>query len=245
MPAFNCADFIKESIDSVINQTYTNWELIIINDCSTDNTKEILDTFSDERIRIYNNEKNYGVAYSRNKGISLSSGKWIAFIDSDDLWDASKLKKQLDFINDEKNFIFTGSKFINEKGEQKNYVLKVPLKINKEELLKQNLISCSSVLINKEIISKYRFPDEIKEIHEDYATWLTILSDIKYAYGINEPLLIYRLRTKSKSFNKLKALKMNWNVYKYIKLPFFESIKNMISYGYRNAVKYCQISIGK
>lgn len=241
MPAYNCDSFIKQSIESVINQTYKNWELIIINDCSTDKTEEIIKSYSDKRITTYKNNKQKGVSYSRNKGISFCSSEWIAFIDSDDIWENNKLEEQLEIVSNNKEFIFTGSKFINENGKQIKYIQNVPEKININELLKQNLISCSSVLINKKHLINHPFPEGIENIHEDYAAWLEILKDIDYAYGINKPLLTYRIRESSKSFNKIKAAIMNFNVYRYIKLPTFKIIKYMFYYGTRSINKYSYI----
>ena len=242
MPTYNSDKYIKESIDSILNQTYSNWELIIIDDSSTDNTSKILSNYRDKRIKVYKNETNKGVAYSRNKGISLCTSDVIAFLDSDDIWAKDKLEKQIYLYSRERQFIFTGSYFIDEIGKQNSYQLKVPEKINRNELLKRNIISCSSVMINKKYLLNHPFP-EVKNIHEDFVTWLQILNDIDYAYGINDPLLTYRLRKSSKSFNKLHAAFMNLKVYRYIKLPLGDTIKNMFFYMIKNIKKYAYIKI--
>lgn len=243
MPAYNCEQFIGESINSVLNQTYQNWELIVVDDCSTDNTEKIVKEYKDKRIKLFSNEKNMGVAYSRNKGIKLSKADYIAFLDSDDIWDTEKLKMQIETMNDEINFTFTGSKFVNENGEKSNYILNVPLKIKKKELLKQNVISCSSVVVKKQLVLDNIFPENVEEIHEDYVAWLNILNNEKFAYGINLPLLIYRIRNNSKSANKIKSAIMNYNVYRYIGISKSEILKYMFFYICRSISKYSSITI--
>lgn len=244
MPTYNSGSYIKEAIDSIVNQTYQQWELIIVDDASKDNTKEILASYKDKRIKIYNNEVNKGVAYSRNKGISLCLSDIVAFLDSDDIWDKYKLEKQISLYSNEKQFIFTGSYFIDESGNKNNYELKVPERIDKQELLKHNLISCSSVMINKAFLLKRPFP-EVNNIHEDYVTWLQILDNVKYAYGINESLLTYRLRKSSKSFNKLNAAIMNIKAYRYVGLSTTNIIKNMFFYIVNSLKKYEHITTNR
>lgn len=244
MPTYNGGSYIKEAIDSIVNQTYQEWELIIVDDASKDNTKEILASYNDKRIKVYSNSINKGVAYSRNKGISFCSSDIIAFLDSDDIWDKHKLEKQIGLYSNEKQFLFTGSYFIDESGKKNNYELKVPERIDKQELLKHNLISCSSVMINKSYLLKHPFP-EVSNIHEDYVTWLQILGDTEYAYGINEPLLTYRLRKSSKSFNKLNAAIMNVRAYRYVGLSFFSIIKYMCFYIINSLSKYEHITTNR
>ena len=154
MPVFNVERYIREAVDSVVSQTYENWELLIIEDCSSDSTAEIINTFSDLRIRILQNERNRGTSYSRMKGISESKGEWIAFLDGDDKWDQTKLEKQVRRMNEitDPVLLFTGSAFMNDEGKMLDYVMEVPETITYEELLKQNLISCSSVLVKKDVI---------------------------------------------------------------------------------------------
>lgn len=245
MPAYNAEKYIEESIKSVINQTYTNIELIIVNDCSKDKTQEIIDKWSkeDSRIKKYINEKNSGVAYTRNYGIQKSTGEWIAFLDSDDLWTKDKLQKQIELIvnnNMEPAIIYTASQFIDENGEKYNYIMNVPKNIEYKELLKQNVISCSSVLVKKEIIENTKMEND--KAHEDFITWLKILKDYNIcAYGIDEPLLIYRISRNSKSGNKFKAAKMTYMVYKHVGLNFFARIYYMCFYTIKSLKKYKKI----
>lgn len=152
MPAYNAGKYISDSIASVISQTYQNWELIIINDYSKDNTPKIIENYAnaDSRIKVFSNSKNVGVSETRNKGIELATGNWIVFLDSDDMWHPQKLEKQIEKIkSNSADFIFTGASYVNEKGEAYSGVFCVPEKISFNELLFQNVISCSSVLLNK------------------------------------------------------------------------------------------------
>lgn len=247
MPAYNSEAYISTAIESVILQTYSHWELIIVDDCSIDATAQIAISFSkvNPRITYLKNPKNRGVAFSRNTGIKHASGEWLAFLDSDDLWESSKLEKQLKLASSAHAlFIFSGSSFMDEKERLLNNYLSTPYKINYRKLLKQNIISCSSVLIKKEIMLP--FPQHQSCIHEDFAVWLEILknNDI-FAYSVNEPLLTYRVSTSSKSGNKLKAAKMTYAVYRYIGLSRLQSLYYMCHYTVKSLKKYKRIWIQK
>lgn len=241
MPAYNCEKYLKGAVESVIAQTYENWELFIIDDYSTDNAfslaKDLAST--EERIKVFHNEKNSGVAKTRNWGVREAQSEWIAFLDSDDMWKPDKLEKQirLSETNPKAKLLFTGSGFINERGEKIDYILHVPERINRKELLRQNLISCSSVLVKRDLMLKYPMPEK-GMMHEDFASWLEILKEEKYAYGIDEPLLIYRRSEGSKSGNKAKAAKMNWNTYQYVGLNPIEAAYYMCWYTMRGIMKY-------
>ena len=241
MPAYNCEQYISQAVESVIKQTYEEWELIIIDDCSKDGTYTLIKNIAeqDSRIRIYQNDKNIGVGKTRNRGIELAAGDWIAFLDSDDLWEKMKLEKQIHLLEQEfqAKFIYTGSAFIYADGTVIDYILHVPKRINRSQLLKQNLVSCSSVMIRKEYMQKYPMPGQ-KDIHEDFAVWLNVLEDEKYAYGIDEPLLIYRKSENSKSGNKLKAAKMNWNTYKNVGINGLSRFYYMCWYAVKGILKY-------
>lgn len=243
MPAYNAEKTINAAIKSVIGQTFPNWELLIINDCSTDKTKEIISEWlnCDQRIGLIENPQNLGVAQTRNQGVAHARGEWVAFLDSDDLWKPDKLEMQIKWVKKfHARLVFTGSAFIDEDGREIDYYLNVPQKLSFRELLKQNLISCSSVLVKKELLLRY--PMVEKNMHEDYAVWLSILKNERiYAYGINQPLLIYRVSAKSKSGNKGKAALMHWRVYRYIGLPFILSVYYFLWYMVRNLKKYLRI----
>ncbi len=242
MPAYNCEKYIENSIKSVINQTYSNWELIIIDDGSKDKTLEIIKNFQikDSRIKSYPNEKNIGVSATRNRGIDLALGEWIAFLDSDDLWEPSKLEKQFELIKSkEAEFTFTGSSYINENGENFKGIFEVPQEVTYKILRNQNVISCSSVLIKKKFFRDIKM--EKDDIHEDYAVWLKVLKLGIIAYGVNEPLLIYRISRNSKSGNKFKTIKMTYNVFRFIGINPIGSIYFMLRHVTASILKYRRI----
>lgn len=269
MPAYNSSKTIADSIQSVIVQSYKGWELVVVDDCSTDGTAElvndIIEKNKDLDIKLYRNTENKGVAYSRNFGVKAAEGELIAFLDSDDLWTRDKLEKQISILKNLKGYddkaskfsgykntagnqqfekpvlLFTGSAFITPENEKLDYTLHVPEKIGREELLKQNLISCSSVLASKELLLKHEFPITESPIHEDFVVWIEILKEISYAYGIDEPLLIYRVSDSSKSSRKSKAAVMNWNTYRYVGMGFFESLYYMMCYTIRGLKKWSRI----
>ena len=217
MAAYNSERTIETAIRSVQEQTYTKWELLVINDCSKDHTYEIISSFVDSRIRVLHNKKNYGVSISRKKGMENAQGEWIAVLDSDDAWASDKLEKQIKLANRTgAELIFTGSAFMDNDGNPIDWQLHVPSILSYRELLKQNLVSNSSVLVKADLYRKYYAIGD--GMHEDFAIWLGITRDGIKAYGIDEPLLIYRLAKESKSSNKIKAARMNWNTYRYVGL---------------------------
>lgn len=241
IPAYNAEKTIERAIQSVIVQTYSNIEVLIVDDCSKDKTVKIAISYAkkDHRIKILQNEINKGVAETRNKGVAEAQGDWIAFLDSDDAWIPSKLEKQSEVLRSNSSCIlcFTGSAFENELGTRCGYTLSVPKQLKYEDLLKQNLISCSSVLVKKEVL--IRFPMQSDPmIHEDLAVWLKILKDGSEAIGINEPLLIYRISSKSKSGNKLCAARMQWNTYRAAGIGYLKRIRYFGAYARRNIKKY-------
>lgn len=239
MAAYNAENTIGQAITSVILQTYTDFELIIVNDCSTDRTVDVINEFikKDARIRLINNSKNMGVSYTRKHGLNEAEGSWIAILDSDDLWLPEKLAKQVEFQKKTNaDLLYTGSGFMNVDGKQINWKLNVPEVITYRQLLKQNILSNSSALVRKDLYEKYYAVGD--DMHEDFAIWLQILRNGIKAYGINEPLLIYRLDDKSKSGNKLKAAMMNWNTYRYIGLNVLEAAYYEFWYAINGLCKY-------
>jgi len=239
MAAYNAEKTIEYAVNSVLKQTYVNFELIVINDASNDNTKLFVERLagSDKRIRLLNNETNCGVSYTRKHGLEAAKGDWIAILDSDDAWTPDKLEKQMKLQKRTKaKLLYTGSGFMNSAGEKMDWELKVPESLDYRTLLKQNLLSNSSALVRKSLYSRYYVSGD--NLHEDFAVWLSILKTGVTAYGVNEPLLIYRLAKSSKSGNKLKAAKMNWNTYRYIGLRVPESIYYMCWYTAKGLRKY-------
>lgn len=241
MPAYNAQDYIQEAIQSVLQQTYTEWELLVIDDASSDRTAEIVNQLvrKDSRVHYIKNKANIGAAESRNRGVELAKGQWIAFLDSDDCWHPDKLKRQLDLAEKHRaEFVFSGSAFMNKDGRRLEYYLAVPEQISYSQLLKQNIISCSSVLIKKSLIADFPMK-HAEDMHEDFAVWLQILKNRNLqAFGINEPLLIYRITAASKSGNKIKAARMTYRVYRYLGLSVFEAIYYWLWYVCRSLRKY-------
>lgn len=242
MPAYNCEKYISESIDSVLNQTYRDWELLIINDWSTDNTLNIIEEYSikDSRIKVISNYRNLGVSATRNRGIELATGEWIAFLDSDDIWKPEKIKTQVSIAKKENaEFVFTASAYINESGKAYKGIFEVPQTVTYKKLRNHNVISCSSVLVKKKYFENIKM--EKDEIHEDYAVWLRILRLGVIAYGVNQPLLVYRISKGSKSGNKLKTIKMTYNVYRFLGINPIISLYFMIRHLVASIVKYSKI----
>lgn len=242
MPAYNCEKYVVEAINSVLAQTYKNWELLVLDDGSKDNTSQIIEGFSqkDYRIKALPNEKNMGVSATRNRGIELASGDWIAFLDSDDMWEPVKLEKQFEVAEKEAaEFLFTGSSYINEDGESFKGIFEVPEKLTYKKLRNQNVISCSSVLVKRKYFENIKM--EKDEIHEDYAVWLRILKLGVTAYGVNDPLLIYRISRNSKSGNKMKTVKMTYKVFRFIGINPIGSAYFMMRHVFASVVKYKRI----
>lgn len=240
MAAYNADQTIAQAIHSVLTQTYKNLELIIVDDCSTDTTIQVISSFNDKRIRLICNEKNSGVSYTRQRAAKNANGRWIAVLDSDDAWTNTKLELQAN-VQKETNasLLFTGSAFMDVYGEKIDWELHVPPKIDYHKLLRQNLISNSSVLVKKALYLKYSNSDKNSDLaHEDFVCWLRMLKDGYIAYGIDQPLLIYRLSGNSKSGNKLKAAKMNWNTYRAVGLSLPASCYYMLWYTVNGLKKY-------
>ncbi len=238
-PAYNAEKYLKQTIESVLAQDYKNWELLIIDDCSHDSSELIAIEYKklDERIKLISLEKNSGVAYARNIGIMAAKGRYIAFLDSDDMWCPNKLSKQIEFM--EKNeyaFTFSGYEWIDYGGKKLNKIVHVPTKVDYKRLLNGNPIGCLTVIVDKNKISKIEMPNVR---HEDYATWLTLANSGIAAYGINENLAMYRKTNNSLSSNKIKAISWTWNIYRTNeKLGFLTSVKCLVMYMFNTTLKY-------
>ena len=224
-PNYNSEEFISETIISVINQTFKNWEMIIVDDVSTDNSLSIITSFckQDSRIKLHKLSENSGAAIARNKAISLASGGFIAFLDSDDLWLPTKLEFQLDFmIKNNYPLSYTSYEIINENGTLANKTINCKPKLDYNRMLYSNEIGCLTAMYNKDILGKIFMPEIRKR--QDYGLWLKILKLEKYAFGLTKVLAQYRDRSKSISNNKVEMLKWNWNLYKNVeKLSYFRA----------------------
>lgn len=240
VPVFNAERFISDTINSVLNQSYNNWELILVNDCSSDESKNIILSYAknDKRIKLINNNTNSKAAISRNNGIKNAKGRFICFLDADDLWDQEKLKKQIDFMNKEKcAFSFTGYEFANENGKPNGKKVFVPNKINYKQALKNTTIWTSTVMFDSEKITKDDIFMPNVARGQDTATWWKVLKKIDYAFGLNEVLSFYRRSEGTLSSNKFVALKRTWNLYRNVEhLSFFRSCYNFFFYCI-NAIK--------
>lgn len=216
MPAYNAKN-IEESIQSVLEQSYSNYELLIIDDCSTDNTIDRIEGFKDERIMLTRLKKNGGVANARNLAIKKAKGTYIAFLDADDIWYPKKLEKQISFM-EKKEVLFSYSGYrpfqIVNSNKKIGKIRKTRHSESFESMLKKNGIGCLTVIINSAILKKY----EMKQIgHEDYVLWLDILlNENIIAHNTGEVLAEYRVDSNSLSGNKLKAAKWQWLIYREI-----------------------------
>lgn len=208
MPSYNTARFIKESIQSVQAQTYKNWELIIVDDCSNDGTKEVLDQIDDSRIRYFQNDINSGAAVSRNRAIREAKGKWIAFLDSDDLWMPDKLEKQIKFMEENQYyFSYTDYFEIDEQSKKNGRYVTGPKKIDHVGMLNYCWPGCLTVMYNAEIVGLVQIRD-IKK-NNDYAMWLKVSKKVD-CYLLNEQLAAYRKRSGSISNQKYISL-IKWH----------------------------------
>lgn len=224
VPVFNARNYIEETIRSVEEQTYTDWELILVDDGSTDGTREYLKSVESSKMRIFFLKENMGTANARNKGIVEAEGKYISFIDADDLWRKDKLEKQVSFMdNTHINFSYTNYEFGTEDAKPTGHIVQVPKEITYIQALKNTTIFTSTVMFDADVLGKdmLRMPD-VKS--EDTATWWKILKLGISGYGLQENLVIYRRPPKSLSSNKFEALKRIWNLYrKQEKIGVFKS----------------------
>ena len=214
-PAYNAAAYIAETIESVLAQTYTNWEMLIVNDCSKDNTVEIVQSYAakDKRIKLINLKQNSGAAVARNTAIQNAKGRYIAFLDSDDLWKKEKLQKQIEFMQ-QNGYEFTYSSYEHFKGTKENiqHQVQIPKSLNYNQALKGNQIGCLTVMLDRNQIANIHFTTQK---HEDYILWLNILKQGITAYGIQESFALYRTgNSKSISGNKLQSALWTWKVYR-------------------------------
>ncbi|MCJ0741622.1 glycosyltransferase family 2 protein [Pedobacter montanisoli] len=211
-PCYNSADFITATLNSVLEQSYQNWELIVIDDQSKDNTCELVEAFSKQqpKIRLIKLEKNGGVANARNVGLEAANGKYIAFLDSDDIWLGEKLTNQVTYM-EEKSLLMSFFAYhrINEEGEIISGKIGVPDSVNYKKLLWHNVIIFSTSMVLKSAIGDLRFK---KTGHEDWIFWLDLFKKCGNGYGINQPKVQYRIRQGSVSANKLKAAGYTWKI---------------------------------
>lgn len=243
MPAYNVAEFIDKSIESVLSQSFSSWELLIVNDCSTDDTlNEIEPYLVDNRIKLINNSKNLGGAGSRNVAIEAAKGRYLAFLDSDDLWTENKLEIQLNYMRQHNvAFSFSGYTTITEEGKLIDKI-RVPKCVNFNRLLKHNYIGCLTAMYDTQPFGKIFMPMVRKR--QDFALWLELLKRFDYAYGINENLGYYRIRIESLSTSKKDAFKYYWRVLRVVgECNFFRASYSIICYLFIVLLKKKHVSL--
>lgn len=216
MPSFNSEKYIQAAIDSVTSQTYNNWELLVVDDGSNDNTSKIVMDYceNDTRIKLFKFYTNKGTAKARNVGVANSSGKYVAFLDSDDIWSPKKLQKQIAFMeNNSYDFTCTNYSKIDRCGKFLNKVIYARKQSDYSDILKKNPGN-STVIFNLETVGKIQIPDIRKR--NDYVMWLQVIKKVKTLYGLNETLSSHRIRKGSLSKNKVSLIKYHWVVYRNI-----------------------------
>ncbi|MBQ8525170.1 MAG: glycosyltransferase family 2 protein [Clostridia bacterium] len=213
MPSYNTAEYIAETIKSVLNQTYKEWELIIVDDCSSDNTDDVVATFADSRIRYIKNDKNSGAAISRNRALREANGRWIAFLDSDDLWEPKKLELQITFmVKNNYKFTYTDYRVINPKGDMLPYICTGPDKVTKRKLYNYCYFSTITVIYDREYIGLIQIEDVRK--NNDYAMWFKAVEKT-ICYRFPECLSYYCKRDNSvSSGSKLKLIKYHYIMFR-------------------------------
>ena len=227
MPVHNDEKFLRDSIPSVVSQSFKNWELLIVDDCSTDGSPQVIAEFcaKDNRIKHFKTEKASGSpTLPRNIGIENAKGRYIAFLDSDDQWLPTKLERQIREFKEKEGavMVFSNYRKMDQFGKQHLQYVKAPAKTDYRHLLKGNVIGCLSAMYDSRKLGKRYFP---RCGHEDYVLWLSILREGGIAYNTNTVEALYRLRGTSVSSNKFRAMRWQWNIYtKVEKLGILKSL---------------------
>lgn len=240
MPAYNAEAYIEEAIHSVQEQTFRDWELIVVDDCSQDHTCAIVERMAamDRRIRLIHNEKNLGVAKTRNCGFDLCSGDYVALLDSDDLWHTDKLEQQLSLAGKTgADVVYCSYGMVNARGEKACDDFIVPDSTDYEHSLIRSVISCSTVLLSRDVVDEYRFRTDF--YHEDLVLWLQLLRDGYTACGVTDVLADYRLCEDTRSANKVKSAMNRWRIYReYLGLSVIKSVSLLMQYAFLGVRKY-------
>lgn len=242
VPVYNAANYIETTIEMVRKQTFSDWELLLVDDGSKDKSCEVIERLlerqPDERIRLIKKGRNEGAAKARNTGLEAAKGRYIAFLDADDVWFSEKLEKEFDFLERENaGFVFTAYEFGNEEAVGTGKIVQVPDRLTYRQALSRTVIFTTTVLLDTEKIPKelVRMP-EVKS--EDSATWWQILRAGYEARGLNEVLAVYRRPATSLSSNKLEAIKRIWYLYRKVeKLSLWTSLVCFVGWAYRATVR--------
>lgn len=240
MPAYNTEEYIEDAVRSVMTQTFQNWELLVVDDHSTDSTCAIIESLAteDDRIILIKNENNLGVSKTRNRGLSLAKGDYIAFLDGDDVWAEDKLEKQLKTLHETgADFSYTSYSIIDKNGNRLRPDYCVPPAIDYNGLLKENVIGCSTVMMSASIAKEYSF--NANYFHEDYLLWLRLLSNGYRAAGCRDVLTSWRMTSASRSANKFRGAVHRWRIYRdYLELSLPKSLWFFLNYALLSLKKY-------
>ena len=240
-PAYNAAPFLEETVKSVQAQSFPDWEMIIVDDCSTDNTYSLAKKLAEEdsRIKVLQNSENSGVAATRNKALNVATGQYIAFLDSDDLWLPDKLKKQIEFM-DAGHYILTYTnyqKFNSDTGERYSKIIKAPAKMTAKQIYGDTSIGCLTVMVNRDMAGPFHMP--LLGHTEDNITWQEILAKGYTAYRLDEVFSLYREGNSSLTSGKKQAAKQQWQTYReYYKFSIPKSMYYFTSYAFHAFIKH-------
>lgn len=242
VPVYNAENYIEKTVDMVRRQTFTDWELILVEDCSKDNSADVLraleNQLQDSRIRVIYGERNEGAAKARNAGVEAASGRYLAFLDADDIWKEDKLADELAFMQKKQAaFVFTAYEFGDEKGVGTGKIVKVPDTLTYKKALSRTVIFTSTTLFDLSVLGKdlVKMPDVPSE---DSATWWQILRAGYTAYGYPEVTTIYRRPQQSLSSNKGKAIQRIWYLYRKVeKLPLLTSAVCFVGWALRATMR--------
>jgi teichuronic acid biosynthesis glycosyltransferase TuaG len=215
IPTYNTEKFIGDTLQSVQNQTYQNWEMILVDDASTDRTVSVIEEFAknDSRIKLFKLEKNSGNGFARNIALEKAVGKYIAYLDADDLWFSNKLEKQIGFLKaNNLHFTFSFYDCIDEEGNSLNRRVEAPINLTYDELFFCNYVGNLTAIYDADYFGKIIL--EATQKRQDWRLWLTILKQIQVTKPVPEPLAFYRIRKDSISSSKFKLIKHNFGVYR-------------------------------
>lgn len=239
-PVYNCEKYIKETLENVIKQTHENWEIILVDDCSTDKSEEIIKEYEkkDSRIKYFKLKENSGAAVARNYALEKSKGRFIAYLDADDLWKNEKLEKQIKYMTENKYaFSCTDYEKIDEVGNTLNKIVKIPKEVNYNLFLRNTIIQTVGVMVDTQITGKELLVMPNIRRRQDAATWCQLLKAGYNCYEVPENLSYYRVVSNSLSSNKFKAVKGTWYLYRKIEnLSLVKSCVCFVGYAF-NAVK--------
>lgn len=240
MPVYNAEKHIKESIESVLGQTYPQIELVLVDDCSQDKSADIITAFQDKypQIVYYKQEYNQGAGAARNKALENAKGQYVAFLDSDDIWKKEKISCQIELMNTQNTpFSYTAIEMINDEGDVIKEKRNVKETCDYNYLLHNTMIATSSVVIDRMVLGDFRMP--LRRGGQDYATWLMLLRNNTVAKGINEAMVQYRVAKGSLSSNKFKSIKQVWEIQTQDeKIGKVKALFHIICFGFNALKKY-------